>query len=78
MGRITFASITFTIIISFILSFNLAQGSQKSSEVSATTSEGFLFTELKGDLLTVDIRDAALEEVLKEISAQNGIIFYRK
>ena len=67
----------FVIIAIIFLPYNLAQGShsQNPSEVSATTSEGYLFTELKEDLLTVDIRDVALEEVLKELSAQNDITF---
>ena len=76
MKRI-YLGIFFKILIFIALSINLAQGSfnKKPSEMSDISSEGYLFTELAGDLLTVDIRDVALEEVLKQISAQNGITF---
>ena len=71
-------SVKVIFIVSFIpLFFNFAHGSysQKPSEVSDTSSEGYLYTQFSGDVLTVDIRDVALEKVLEEISAQNGITF---
>ncbi|MBW1856203.1 MAG: hypothetical protein JRJ00_16295, partial [Deltaproteobacteria bacterium] len=67
----------FVIIIAFILSCNLAQGrySLKPPEVNDVSSDGHLFTEVKGDLITVEIRDVTLNEVLKQLSAQNDITF---
>jgi len=64
------------LIISFVASHHVAQGSYslESSEVN-TNSSGVLFTEAVGDLLTVDIRDVTLEEVLKQVSTQMGIKF---
>ena len=67
----------FVVIIIFVLSYNLAQGRyiMKPPEVNDVSSDGHLFTEVKGDLLTVDIRDVTLNEVLKQLSDQNGVTF---
>jgi len=66
----------FVVIIIF-LSCNLAQGRYilKSPEASDVSSDGLLHTEVKGDLLSVDIRDVTLNEVLNQLSAQNGVNF---
>ena len=71
-------SILIILITTLGISYNLTQGSysKNPSGVSAVSSEGYLFTELVGGLLTVDIRDVSLEEVLQEISTQNGIRFF--
>lgn len=65
-----------TFFIFFI--YNLAQGSYsiEHPEVRSISSGGYLFTEVVDDLLTVDIRDVPLEEVLKHLSDQNGITFF--
>jgi len=66
-----------SVIIFIFISNNFAQGSysKKPSEVSEISSDGYLFTEFKGDLLTVDIREVNLEQVLRQISSKNGITF---
>jgi hypothetical protein len=58
-------------------SFNLAHGSYSKEPIKETgvSSGGLLFTELIDNLLTVDIRDVTLREVLGELSAKNGISF---
>lgn len=55
----------------------VVQGSYPSgdNEVSAVSSRGDLYTEFKEGVLTVDIKDVALKEVLKQLSDQNDIIF---
>jgi hypothetical protein len=58
------------VMLFFIISVHLAQGSYPSGP----TKEG-IATELKGDLLTVDIRDVPLREVLTHLSDQHGITF---
>lgn len=65
------------LIISFVTSHHVAQGSYslESPEVNTNSSGVYLFTEAVGDLLTVDIRDAILDEVLKQVSTQFGIKF---
>ena len=67
----------FVIIISFIISPNLAQGSYspKHTDMTADSSDGNFFAERVGNLLSVDIRDVSLEKVLRQISRQNGITF---
>jgi len=65
------------VLLNFIISYTLVQGNYqpKQNEVSTVSSEGNLFTQLKERLLTADIRDVALKEVLQQISDQNGITF---
>jgi len=70
--------LVFIAILSVTLSsFNLAHGSYSKEPIKETgvSSGGLLFTELTDNLLTVDIRDVTLREVLGELSAKNGISF---
>jgi len=69
--------LVYFVIIIIFLSCNPAQGRYKLKppEVSTISSDGHLVTKLSGDLLTVDIRDVTLNEVLHELSAQIDITF---
>ena len=61
----------------FISSTNPVQGSYNSEQIDKSTvsSGGSLFTELKGEMLSVDIKDEPLKKVLEQLSNKNGITF---
>jgi len=64
------------LVLAIIFSlYSVVQASyqQNPAEVSSISSVGNFFTEVSGDALTVDIRDASLEEVLQRISSLCGI-----
>ena len=54
---------------------NEAQGSYPAGQEKKVCSKGGFFIESAGELLSVDIRDGVLKEVLHEISEQQGITF---
>ncbi len=62
------------VILLLLFSINGAQGSYSVKQVPVT-SKANIVIERTGDFFTVDIRDAVLDEVLKEISRENGITF---
>lgn len=68
----------FIIIISFFITYKVAQGSYspKQTEGTAISADSNFFAEYVGDVFTVDIRDVDLEEVLRQISRKNGITFF--
>ena len=60
----------------FIISYDVTQGTYNLESLEVTPhSSANCFIETVGNLLTVDIKDATLDEVLKQISDQNGITF---
>lgn len=76
MERIGIIFLSIFLIISFVPSHHGAHGSYnpESPEVNTNSSQVYISTSL-GDLLTVDIQDATLDEVLKQLSTQMGIKF---
>ena len=74
--RKTFVIFSLLSII-FTSSNNTAQGSYRSGQTdkgNIPSKSGF-FIELKGEMLSVDIKDEPLKKVLKQLSIQNGITF---
>lgn len=62
-------------IVALSCTMGFCSYSQGKAEVPSASSGGSLYSKYEDDVLSVDIKDAALEEILRKLSEQTGITF---